>query len=223
MSEKDFPKLFEILDKAADGNLKDVSVLQIWGGPASGRSTLIEVIRSLSHGDIIRFDKHSCDPISYFWGEDMLPLQKEVACCHESRVIGEAATDVLNRVHLFINQKLSVVICIRWGDRFNMNVNATVIVSTSEPHVITGRKSDGRHPMFLHLPNRHISMTRFSMDYMVQKCLDEFRELRGRREVARSSIAAWILVARSSSVRSVIGKDMIFLIAEEIWAMRFSK
>lgn len=45
-------------------------------------------------------------------------------------------------------------------------------------------------------------------------------EFIARREAIRTSIAAWILVAYPSPTRRIIGKDMIRLVAQEIWLIR---
>lgn len=178
VTKEDYPKLLEILRKAADGKLGDVtSVLQIWGGHASGKSALIEVIRCLSDGDNVRICARTFDtnfPQSEY---ELLPFQKTVACCREVDLIDVAP--VLTKFHRLINFREPVKYWVRYQGLKWIHYTATLVIATNAPYALTERESDRRHPMYLHLPNVFAGPARLPYDEVVQQCLVEFNELRG--------------------------------------------
>ena len=173
VSEEDYEKLVEIVCKIRDNKFDDVSVLEIYGEPNSGKTTFLEVLRMLSNCDQTYLDsrlgtyrKYYSDPQNH-----LQVFEKHVTVCWH---VDTNVLETLTKYHSMINKSLQY----RRLYEFNMNIvekPATLIVETNAKYEIPIDKQNRRFPMYLHFPNRFDCKTSFKD--IVVRCVKEVRNL----------------------------------------------
>jgi hypothetical protein len=181
VTEDDYPKLINILQCVYTGTLKDdVSVLVISGGPSSGKSTLINLMRHLSQCGAVpiesllrlnlRFNRSAVEPnfnlleflhpIVIGRIDDSPDIEDQLYKCHE----------IIRRG--FVTRRLYDIINI-----INIDHPGALVVEVNEQCIIRGKKQS-RNPMYLHLPNRFRHVPGVNVEAI---CLAEFMNIIGSK------------------------------------------
>lgn len=184
VSEEDYPILVDIVRKIKSNTFEDTSILQIYGGPASGKTTFLEFLEKLSGGDRVKLDPNLGLPTKwtahYYAGPNnhLLPFQKNVAFCNSLDEYNDAKPlETLAKYHRMINTCLRFRILYEPENFREVKKPATLVVAINEKYDISlGEiEREYRTPMYLHFPNRFDCKT--PIGDIVDKCLEEAEKL----------------------------------------------
>ena len=200
VSEDSFPYLLMILRKIHCGEIKDFSVVVISGGPSSGKTTLLMVMRALKFGDFISLNSilslNGSAPSAGFNAFRGIVTYAEFELSRESDL-----PKLLELYHKHIN--LGLIYRPLFSNHVGINKPATLIVTTTTPYKIRGGREtywaettlpielpssaggrvvscvdthEGKHaryPLYIHLPHTFRST---DIDVVVNSCIKEFYE-----------------------------------------------
>lgn len=176
VTEEDYPKLVDIIKKIRNKKFQNVSILDVYGGPASGKSTFILFLKKLSGGDFTILDPNlgeSCldDPNIddyYGWPQSHLKaFEKSVTFCHD--LTTNTCETILRKYHRMINKPLTYRSL--YEDYRTIKIPATLIVATNTKKEIATNTHDKRIPLYIHFPYNFDGRT--SADTVVECCLKE--------------------------------------------------
>lgn len=169
VSDEDYPKLVEIVKKIRDGVFNDVSILEIYGGYASGKSTFLQFLKKLG-GRSIMIDSRIGDKNYFTSPHDLSAFKKSIT-------IGELYddnADTLTKYHFMINKPLTFRVLYSMDFQV-IDRPATLIVATNIRQEIPIDGWEKRLPLYLHFPNQFDC--KIPYDEIIKLCLDETKTL----------------------------------------------
>lgn len=174
VSEANYPVLVDLIRKVKNGTLKDeVSIVEIWGGPSSGKTTFIDVLRSLNTSARLSLRlvyNQGFDGILPNWA--MAGFSESIVCSDEYDTQDETTmTTILRTFHLKLNSKSGLVYRdLHSSDTIAIENPAAIIVSSGSPHNISSQGK--RKCISLHFPKTF----KYARG-VVEACLKECEEI----------------------------------------------
>ena len=211
VSKDDFPKLIRILTGIHDKTLKNkVSILELYGGPYSGKTTLEKVMTKLSENDYGRAQPHIIRDLF----NRRIPANKHdpkqlLKSLVELREMEPGHYGYMDEFQINCNSSPTMYIprLYQESEKLELKIGLVVgCVCSDELYEIPIKTTDTRLPMYLHLPNKHKSQP-FNPVLIVEEAVKEFHHI---REVIESNItneAYWRFICKGSCY-SNLPKDL---------------